>query len=310
MKKILITEFMDQSVLDDLRSIFEVTFDPNLWRDKMSILKFSKDTEGIIIRNKTTLSKAILSKFSKLKFIGRLGVGLDNIDLDYCSQKKIKVQPASGLNADSVAEYVVQAALSLLKKIPLLHQKTIKGSWPRNSFTLNEIQGKIFGFIGFGEIAKKVFKRLEPFKVHCVAYDPFIDKNILAEFKIKLINFEKLLQLSNIISIHLPLTNETKDLINKDTFKKMTKSPIIINTSRGTIINEYDMLDAYSKNFIAGFALDVYDQEPVEKKFYQQINNEMNCILTPHIAGVTEESNFRVSKFIAESTIKFFKNQD
>ena len=92
MKKILITEFMDQSALDELKSIFEVTFDPNLWRDKLSILKFSKDTEGIIIRNKTTLSKAILSEFSKLKFIGRLGVGLDNIDIDYCSQKKIKVQ--------------------------------------------------------------------------------------------------------------------------------------------------------------------------------------------------------------------------
>jgi len=308
MKKILITEFMDQSALDELKSIFEVTFDPNLWRDKLSILKFSKDTEGIIIRNKTTLSKAILSEFSKLKFIGRLGVGLDNIDMNYCSDKKIKVQPASGLNADSVAEYVIQAALSLLKKIPLLHQETVKGSWPRNSFTLNEIQGKTFGFIGFGEIAKKVFKRLEPFKVHCVAYDPYIDKNILAEFKIELIDFKKLLQLSNIISIHLPLTNETKELINKDTFKKMTKSPIIINTSRGSIINEYDMLEAYSKNLISGFALDVYDQEPVEKKLYDQITNEMNCIFTPHIAGITEESNFRVSKFIAESTIKFFKN--
>jgi len=308
MKKILITEFMDQSALDDLKSIFEVTFDPNLWRDKISILKFSKDTDGIIIRNKTKLSKEILSEFSKLKFIGRLGVGLDNIDMDYCAEKKIKVQPASGLNADSVAEYVIQAALSLLKKIPLLHQKTVKGSWPRNSFTLNEIQGKTFGFIGFGEIAKKVFKRLEPFGVHCVAYDPYIDKNILSGFKIELIDFEKLLQLSNIISIHLPLTNETKELINKDTFKKMTKFPIIINTSRGSIINEYDLLEAYRENLITGFALDVYEKEPVEKKFYEQISNDMNCILTPHIAGVTEESNFRVSKFIAESTIKFFKN--
>ena len=308
MKKILITEFIDQSALDDLKSIFEVNFDPNLWRDKISILKFSKNTEGIIIRNKTTLSKEILSEFSKLKFIGRLGVGLDNIDMDYCSEKKIKVQPASGLNADSVAEYVIEVSLSLLKKIPLLHQETVRGSWPRNSFTLNEIKGKTFGFIGFGEIAKKVFKRLEPFKVHCVAYDPYIDINNLSEFKIELIDFKKLLQLSNIISIHLPLTNETKELINKDTFKKMSKSPIIINTSRGSIINEYDMLEAYSKNLIAGFALDVFDQEPVEKKFYDQITNDMNCILTPHIAGVTEESNFRVSNFIAESTIKFFKN--
>ena len=228
--------------------------------------------------------------------------------MDYCSEKKIKVQPASGLNADSVAEYVIQSALSLLKKIPLLHQETVKGSWPRNSFTLNEIQGKTFGFIGFGEIAKKVFKRLEPFGVHCVAYDPYIDKNNVAEFKIELIDFEKLLQLSNIISIHLPLTNETKELINKDTFKKMTKFPIIINTSRGSIINEYDLLEAYRENLITGFSLDVYEKEPVEKKFYDQIFNDMNCILTPHIAGVTEESNFRVSKFIAESTIKFFKN--
>ena len=310
MKKILITEFMDQSALDDLKPIFDVIFDPNLWRDKLSILKVSKDTDGIIIRNKTKLSKETLSEFSKLKFIGRLGVGLDNIDLDYCSQKKIKVQPASGLNADSVAEYVIQAALSLLKKIPLLHQETVKGSWPRNSFTLNEIQGKTFGFIGFGEIAKKVFKRLEPFGVHCVAHDPYIDKNNVAEFKIELIDFEKLLQLSNIISIHLPLTNETKELINKDTFKKMTKFPIIINTSRGSIINEYDLLEAYRENLITGFSLDVYEKEPVEKKFYDQIFNDMNCILTPHIAGVTEESNFRVSKFIAESTIKFFKNSD
>ena len=174
MKKILITEFMDQSALDDLRSIFEVNFDPNLWRNKISILKFSKDTDGIIIRNKTTLSKEILSEFSKLKFIGRLGVGLDNIDMDYCSEKKIKVQPASGLNADSVAEYVIQAALSLLKKIPILHQKTIKGSWPRNSFTLNEIQGKTFGFIGFVKLQRKFLKDLNHLKFIVLPMTPIL----------------------------------------------------------------------------------------------------------------------------------------
>ena len=118
---------------------------------------------------------------------------------------------------------------------------------------------------------------------------------------------EEIFEDADIISLHLPLTEETKNLINKSSFTKMKKQPIIINTSRGSVVNENDLIDAYNQNLISGFALDVFENEPITKDLYERITSEMNCILTPHISGVTTESNIRVSNFIVKKAIDFFK---
>ena len=305
--KILITEFMEDTSVEILKKFFNVTVDKSLALNHNELKKIISNFDILIVRNKTQVNKEILKNASSLKFIGRLGVGLDNIDTEYCRNNNIHVQPATGMNADSVAEYVINSSLSLLKNVPLMHQETSLGNWPRTSISSRELNGKIFGLIGFGLIAKKVSTLAKIFNAHIIAYDPFIDSSIANEFNIKLVDINEIFEKADVISIHLPLTPTTKDLLNYDAFTKMKKQPIIINSSRGSIINEDDLLRAYDEKLISGFALDVYETEPAPKIFLNSIKDNTNCILTPHIAGVTEESNIRVSDFIANSVKEFFK---
>ena len=306
MINILITEFIDPKALKILSKDFNVIYKKDIWENSDYLKKEINKFEGIIVRNKTNLNQSILEKAENLKYIGRLGVGLDNIDTEYCKKNNIFVQPATGMNADSVAEYVISSSLSLLKKTKLINEKTQSGQWPRTSITTNELKGKILGLIGFGDIAKKVLKLINAFEVTTISFDPFITSQEMEEHNVKKVTFENILSLADIISIHVPLNNETKYLFDKKTFQKMNNKPIIINSSRGGIINETDILEAYKNNYISGFALDVYEHEPVNKIFLKNITNDMNCILSPHIAGVTEESNTRVSEFIMNKTNEFF----
>ena len=306
MINILITEFIDTEALKILSKDFNVIYKKDIWENSDYLKKEINKFEGIIVRNKTNLNQSILEKAENLKYIGRLGVGLDNIDTEYCKKNNIFVQPATGMNADSVAEYVISSSLSLLKKTKLINEKTQSGQWPRTSITTNELKGKILGLIGFGDIAKKVLKLINAFEVTTIAFDPFITSQEMEEHNVKKVTFENILSLADIISIHVPLNNETKYLFDKKIFQKMNNKPIIINSSRGGIINEIDLLEAYKNNYISGFALDVYEHEPVSKIFLKNITNDMNCILSPHIAGVTEEANTRVSEFIMNKTNEFF----
>ncbi|MDC0198064.1 hypothetical protein OAK13_04510 [Candidatus Thioglobus sp.] len=308
MKKVLITEFMEQDSVDKISKSFEVTYDPSLYENPENLSSLIMETDAVIVRNKTQLTEELLLKANKLSFVGRLGVGLDNIDTDFCSANGIFVQPATGMNADSVAEYVITCALSLLKNIPIAHSGTASGQWPRTSIESRELGGKTLGLLGFGTIGRKVCRLAQLFGAEVIAYDPFFQKSDVSEFDISLVEQENLFSLSDVISIHLPLTNDTKDLINENSFKLMKRNPIIINSSRGSIVNELDLIEAYSQNVISGFALDVYSSEPVQEDFYKQISNSMNCILTPHNSGVTSESNVRVSQFIAEKTIDFLES--
>lgn len=306
MINILITEFIDPEALKILSKDFNVIYKKDIWENSDYLKKEINKFDGIIVRNKTNLNQSILEKAANLKYIGRLGVGLDNIDTEYCKKNNIFVQPATGMNADSVAEYVISSSLSLLKKTKLINEKTQSGQWPRTSITTNELKGKILGLIGFGDIAKKVLKLINAFEVTTIAFDPFITSQEMEEHNVKKVTFENILSLADIISIHVPLNNETKYLFDKKIFQKMNNKPIIINSSRGGIINEIDLLEAYKNNYVSGFALDVYEHEPVNKIFLKNITNDMNCILSPHIAGVTEESNTRVSEFIMNKTNEFF----
>jgi len=308
MIKILITEFIDSQSLQNINKKFDVIYKKDAWQNKDFLEKEIQKFDGVIVRNKTSLDKNILVNASNLKFIGRLGVGLDNIDTEYCKKNNIIVQPATGMNSDSVAEYVVNSSLTLLKKSQIINEQTLQGKWPRTSIVTKELKGKTLGLIGFGDISKKVLKLINVFDVACIAYDPFINSKQMEVDNIKKVSFDEILNLADIISIHVPLNNETKYLFDRQAFIKMKKQPIIINSSRGGIINEKDLIDAYRNKYISGFALDVFENEPINETFYKNISNDMNCILTPHIAGVTAESNVRVSNFIIDKTNKFFEN--
>lgn len=307
MKKVLITEFMEQDSVDKMSENFDVTYDTSLHENQAKLSSLIANTNAVIVRNKTQLTEDLLSKAEQLTFVGRLGVGLDNIDTDYCSNNGIFVQPATGMNADSVAEYVITCSLSLLKNIPIAHHGTSSGQWPRTSIESRELGRKTLGLLGFGVIGKKVSRLAQVFGAKVIAYDPFVKESEASKHNVSLVKQEDLFDLSDVISIHLPLTDQTRDLINARSFNLMKQNPIIINSSRGSIVNEKDLLQAYSEKIISGFALDVYSSEPVEEDFYKHISNSMNCILTPHNSGVTTESNVRVSQFIAEKTINFLR---
>ena len=306
MTKILITEFINQESLDNLNKKFDVKYDEKLWENSKELEEIIKDFDGLIVRNKTQVNLNILENANNLKFIGRLGVGLDNINTENCKIKNIHVQPATGMNAVSVAEYVLSSSMSLIKKIPMFHAGTVKGEWPRTTIKSEEINQKCIGVIGFGTIGKKVAEYALKNKLTVLAYDPYLAELNEKEIKIKLSNLKEIFEKSDIISLHLPLTEETKNLINKSTFLQMKNKPIIINTSRGSIINENDLIDAYHNDLISGFALDVFENEPIKSEFYKKVSSDMNCILTPHISGVTTESNIRVSDFIVKKTTEFF----
>ena len=297
---------MNEDSVNLLKKNFKVNYDKTMFESEEKIKKEISNCEAIIVRNKTQLQKSILDNALNLKFVGRLGVGLDNIDKEYCEKKNIHVQTATGMNADSVAEYVIGSSLYLIKNIILFDNNTKKGLWPRSSFTSNELKDKIFGLIGFGAIGKKVCKLAKNFGAKVISYDPYINSNLENEFNLKFTTFDEVIKTSNIISIHVPLNEETKNLINSNVFNKMSKKPILINTSRGSIVNEKDLIDAYKNKNISGFALDVFGKEPVEDNFYKQIDDTFNCILTPHISGVTQESNKKISEFIANKLITFF----
>lgn len=297
---------MNEDSVNLLKKNFKVNYDKTMFESEEKIKKEISNCEAIIVRNKTQLQKSILDNALNLKFVGRLGVGLDNIDKEYCEKKNIHVQTATGMNADSVAEYVIGSSLYLIKNIILFDNNTKKGLWPRSSFTSNELKDKIFGLIGFGAIGKKVCKLAKNFGAKVISYDPYINSNLENEFNLKFTTFDEVIKTSNIISIHVPLNEETKNLINSNVFNKMSKKPILINTSRGSIVNEKDLIDAYKNKNISGFALDVFGKEPVEDNFYKQIDDTFNCILTPHISGVTQESNKKISEFITNKLITFF----
>ncbi len=305
MNKILVTEFINKQSLDRLNKVFKVHYDEKLWKNSKKIIEIIKDFDCLIVRNKTLINKRLLDKAKKIRFIGRLGVGLDNIDVKNCHLKNIYIQPATGMNADSVAEYVASCSMSLIKKIPLFHEGTLRGKWPRTTIKSEEMNGKNIGIIGFGSVGKKVSEYCSRIGLNILIYDKYFVK-FKKKNKFKFLNLINLLKKSDIISLHIPLSKQTKNLINKGTFLKMKKKPVIINTSRGSVINEKDLIDAYNKNLISGFALDVFENEPVKRKFLKKINKKMNCILTPHISGITQQSNIRVSDFIVDKVIDFF----
>jgi len=173
-KKILITEFINQNSFEHLNKKFDVRYDEKLFENENEITRIIKDYDGLIVRNKTQVNLSILKNALKLKFIGRLGVGLDNIDTGYCKSKNIHVQPATGMNADSVAEYVVSSSMSLIKKIPMFHNGTIKGEWPRTTIKSIEINQKYLGIIGFGTIGKKVAEYSSKNGLKILVYDPYV----------------------------------------------------------------------------------------------------------------------------------------
>ena len=297
---ILITEFMDESAVDLLKRKYNVYYDSSLAEDSNSLVKLINKMKALIVRNKTLVTRELIENAPNLTCVGRLGVGLDNIDLNACEEQNITVYPALGANSHSVAEYVICASMLLLRKAYFKKNEMIAGNWPRQESSGSEVYGKTLGLIGFGDIAQKTRDLALGLGMKTVAYDPYLDKDSNVWKETKNLELDNLLSIADIISLHIPLTKETSNLINEKKLRLIKNSSVIINAARGGIIDENSLAKLLKENKIGGAALDVFNEEPVNKEYAKKFEGIDNLILTPHIGGVTKESNERVSKMIAK----------
>ncbi len=271
--------------------------------------KLTKDQkneiEAIFVRTYTKVTKSLLGQFPNLKFILRAGVGIDNIDLQECKKRDIKVINAPGSNANSVAEYVIALMILLLRNFSLQVESLKKGNWRLLSAKGKELKGKTIGLIGCGAIGHLIAEKLIAFKVKQVlGYDPYLDKNTLKKFSIKKTNFTILIKTADIVSLHLPLTPKTRNLISQNELSLMKKESYLINTSRGGIINEKDLIWALRTKKISGVALDVFENEPKVKEEFFSLEN---VILTPHIAALTKEAELAMCLDPVKKFLKMLK---
>lgn len=297
---ILITEFMDESAVDLLKRKYNVYYDSSLAEDSNSLVKLINKMKALIVRNKTLVTRELIENAPNLTCVGRLGVGLDNIDLNACEEQNITVYPALGANSHSVAEYVICASMLLLRKAYFKKNEMIAGNWPRQESSGSEVYGKTLGLIGFGDIAQKTRDLALGLGIKTVAYDPYLDKDSNVWKETKNLDLDNLLSISDIISLHIPLSKETKNLIDEKKLRLIKNSSVIINAARGGVIDENQLAKLLKENKIGGAALDVFNEEPVNKECAKKFEGINNLILTPHIGGVTKESNERVSEMIAK----------
>jgi D-3-phosphoglycerate dehydrogenase len=302
--KIVISELIWPNGIDLIkRKDWTSVYDPDLWKDREKLLFELKDADALIVRNQTKVNPELLNTAKQLKVIGRLGVGLDNIDLKATSEKDAAVVFAKNANATSVSEYVISAMFSSSRSLDAASIDVKNGDWDRKKHTGNEIYGKTLGLIGVGEIGHRVAKHARMLGLDVIGYDPFITpfEFPIMESGIDLVKLDDILNRSDFISLHVPLTPQTRNLINADLLSKMKPTAWIINTSRGKILNEKDLYKALQHKSISGAFLDVLKVEPPEKE--NPLLGLDNCVITPHIAGLTEESQLRTSKIVVDEVI-------
>lgn len=310
MAKIIISEFMDEAAVRSLRADHDVVFDETLCERPGDLLAAVADAGALIVRNRTQVTAELIAAAPKLLAVGRLGVGLDNIDLDACKQRDIAVLPAIGANAASVAEYVLCTAMMLLRAPVFSGTSQLQaGKWPRADLSKGkEIAGKTMGLIGFGSIGQTTASLARAAGFATLAHDDFLPADHDAWTRTsRAPTLDELLAGSDVISLHCPLTKDTKNLIGAKQLAAMKPGAILINTARGGIVDEQALAEALRSGHLGGAAIDVFASEPIDEQTARTFAGLTNIILTPHVAGVTIESNERISSITAENVLRVLK---
>ena len=304
MKRVVVSEFLPDVYLELLRSRYQVIYDPDLYGDRPRLLGEVGDAEAILIRNRTRIDHELLGAARSLRVVGRLGVGLDNIDMEGCARLGVGVIPAVGANAVSVAEYVMGAMLVLTRGVYAMTSSMVAGEWPRQGHAFGrELSGKTLGLVGLGSIAREVALRADSFAMRVVAHDPLLPGDHPVWDTVGRVDLETLLSAADVVSLHVPLDDGTRNLIDATALSLMKPTAILVNTSRGGTVDEAALADALRNGRIGGAALDVFASEPLGPEPAATFAGLTNLLLTPHVAGNTEESVDRVAKMIVDAVI-------
>jgi len=301
---IVITEFMDEAAVARMRAAGTVVYDPALADDQARIPGQIAGARALVVRNRTRVTADLLEAAPALQCVGRLGVGLDNIDMAACKARGVTVYPALGANNLSVAEYVITSAMALLRNAYQARAAMLAGDWPRQACAGRELSGKTLGLVGFGGIARDTADRARALGMTVAGFDPFLAPDDPRWGDATPMDLPGLLAAADVLSLHVPLTDDTRHMVNADTLTAMKPVAVVINAARGGVVDEDALCDALRAGAIAGAALDVFETEPLTAQAAGKFRDINNLILTPHIAGVTEESNERVSDMIADLVLK------
>ena len=291
MKKILAADGISEAGINLLKDDFIVDV-----RDKISaeeLLEIIGEYDALMVRSASKVTAEVIERATKLKIIGRAGVGVDNIDIPAATARGIIVINSPGGNTIAATEHTFAMMMSLSRKIPVANETMQKGQWNRKQYVGVELKGKTLGVIGLGRIGIGVSKRALGFEMNVIGYDPYVNEERANELGIKVVSLDELITSSDFITVHMPLTADTKNMISINEMKKMKNSVRLINCARGGIINENDLATAIKEKIIAGAAIDVFVEEPISKD--HPLIGLDNVVLTPHLGASTIEAQIGVS---------------
>ncbi len=301
-KKVLVSDPLSNKGLEILARAKSLKYDIKPGLSAEELKKIISEYDAIIIRSETKLKAEIIEAADRLKVIGRAGIGLDNVDLPAATKKGIVVMNTPQENAIAAAEHTIAMVLSISRKIPQATSSMKAGKWEKKKFMGVELYNKTFGIVGIGVIGSIVADRARGLKMKVVAYDPYLSKEAAEKKGVDLVSLDELLSRSDFISVHTPLTEETRNLIDKNAFRKMKQGVILINCARGGIVNEKDLYDAIQGGKVAGAALDVFEKEPAVDNPLFELEP---VICTPHLGASTGEAQENVSIAIAQQIVDY-----
>jgi D-3-phosphoglycerate dehydrogenase len=307
-QKILISEDVTGTGIDRLKGKYQVHYDPDLWKKIADLEEMIPGFDALIVRNQTRVNARLLAKARALRVIGRAGAGYDNIEISAATQEGVVVAFSPEENAVSVAEHVFALLLSLARKIPAADKSTKGGGWERKKYHGLELWGKTLGILGLGKIGFRVALRAKAFGMRVLAYDAYLSPTSLhvTESGAHLTSFDRVLSEADFLTLHLPLTPETRGILNESALRKMKKTGLLINTSRGEVLVEADLAKVLKEAGIGGAALDVREKEPPGESPLHGLDN---VIVTPHTAGLTYEAQEKVVDAVAEDVDRVLSGQ-
>jgi D-3-phosphoglycerate dehydrogenase len=302
--KVLIADSIDEEGIDNLKEVADVVVDTKISHEEL--IDSINEYDGIIIRSRTKLTENVINKADNLKIIARAGVGVDNVDLNAATEKGIMVVNTAESTTITVAEHTMALILSLARKIAIADKSLKQGKWEKSKFMGTEIRHKVLGVVGMGRIGSQVVNRCKAFEIDSIVYDPYLKESVAKEMGVELVDLETVLKEADIITIHVPLTPQTKHLISDNELKMMKNTAFIVNCARGGIIDEEALYNGLKNNDIAGAALDVFENEPPEGSKLLELDN---IVLTPHIAASTNEAQRDAAIIAADEIVKVFKGK-
>ncbi len=304
--KVLVSDKLSEEGLKILKENPEIELVNKPGLSKEDLLKEIKDADALIVRSGTKVTADVIEAAEKLKVIGRAGIGVDNIDLNAASRKGIIVMNTPGGNATAAAEHAIAMMAALARNIPQAHMSMKQGKWEKKKFMGVELTGKTLGVVGLGNIGRIVAERGRGLKMQVVAYDPFVSADKVKHLGVEVVPLDEVFARSDFITIHTPLTEETRYMIDKNAFAKMKDGVRIINCARGGIIKEDDLVEAIESGKVAGAALDVFENEPLPADSPLIKNDKI--VLTPHLGASTVEAQVNVAVAIAKQIVDYLVN--